>query len=166
AAAGLFCLKNRKSCLLPDKIRLLEKRWLFPFPKCNEAQEIVKAGIATSMIDISDGLSSDLFHILEESGVGAEVWEDSLPVLSEVKTLSEVAGISYMDFVLNGGEDYQLLFTARGSEEPEKKLSFPVFEIGKIIEERGLFLVDKEGRKRKIKPGGWDHFPSKERKGK
>jgi len=163
SAAGLFCLRREKelsiSVFLKDK---LQKKHLLPEARVKEGRQIVGAKIASSMIDVSDGLASDLFHILEESKVGAELWEDRIPVSEEVKKLAGEAGSSFLNWALYGGEDYELLFTCSSSvtmEEIKSSLGFPVAQIGKIVKgEPEIVLIDSAGRKRKLEPKGWDHF--------
>lgn len=158
SAAGLFCLRKEKelgvSVLLRDK---LQKKHLLPEARVKEGRQIVDAKIASSMIDVSDGLASDLFHILEESKVGAELWEDKIPISEEVKKLARETGSSFLNWALYGGEDYELLFTC--PEEIKSSLGFPVTQIGKIVKgEPEIVLIDSAGRRRKLEPRGWDHF--------
>jgi thiamine-monophosphate kinase len=100
--------------------------------------------IASAMIDVSDGLSTDLAHICEESGVGAVIAAGRVPA---------PAGI---DFALHGGDDYELLFTARG-KVPARVAGVRVSEIGRVVRARGLW-VEARGRKLPLHPGGWEHF--------
>lgn len=158
AATGFICLNNKDVLLKPQIREFLEKRHLMPFPRLKEAREISEKKLATAMIDTSDGLSSDLYHILEESEVGAELWEDKFPLASETKEALSKLNRSFLDIALQGGEDYQLLFTVPSDKDVEKILDFPVTMIGRIVEEEGLWLVDKKGGRKKLHPGGWDHF--------
>jgi len=159
AAAGLILLTEKEVALRPSVREFLKKRWLLPFPRVKEGRQIALQGLATAMIDISDGLVSDLYHILEESKVGAEIWAEKLPIASETKEALSWLNKSSLEVALQGGEDYELLFTAPSIKDVEKILDFPVTPIGKILgEEPKLWLVDKEGRKRKLEPKGWDHF--------
>ncbi len=161
AATGLICLM-RKDVPLRSEVRdFLEGKWLFPIPKVEEARQIATRNLSTAMIDISDGLSADLYHILEESEVGAELWMNKIPVDERTKEALPKLGKSFYDVVLEGGEDYELLFTSSADRDVEKSLDFPVCAIGKIVPDRlKLWLIDEKGEKREIFPRGWDHFLS------
>jgi len=158
ARTALLFVKKGMSLSSSDGKKLM-KSLLLPFPRIKEAREILKQGFATAMIDISDGLSSDLYHIMEESKVGAEIWEENLPVSDEVKRSSVKLGKPFLEIALEGGEDYELLFTSP-EVRVEKKVSFSVTKIGQIVEGSKLFLINKEGQKKEIRPCGWDHFLS------
>jgi thiamine-monophosphate kinase len=106
------------------------------------------------MIDTSDGLSTDLSHICEESGVGAEINSEEIPRARVGKSLREVS----LDLALHGGEDYELLFTApRTVRMPRSIQRVTITEIGMITRRKGLFLRTAEATK-KLVPRGWEHF--------
>ncbi len=159
SAAGLFCLSEKETSIEPSIREFLKIRHLMPMPKVKEGREIAEKDLATSMIDISDGLTSDLHHILEESDVGAKIWADRIPIAEETKRALSKLKKPYLEFALQGGEDYELLFTS-SAKDVEENLSFPVTKIGKIIEEKEFFLINERGEKVKLKPTGWDHFRS------
>ena len=102
------------------------------------------------MIDISDGLSTDLGHICEESKTGAVVYADSLPAAS---------GENGLTFALHGGDEYELLFTAhRERRIPTQIAGVPVTRIGEITRGRQMRLALANGKTAILKPGGWEHF--------
>ncbi len=105
------------------------------------------------MIDLSDGLSTDLQRICEESGVGAVVEAAAIP-RALVGRPKETVGL---DLALHGGEDYELLFTCR-QKVPAKIAGVAVTQIGEITRAGGMGLVGKDGRRRKLASGGWEHF--------
>ena len=110
------------------------------------------------MIDISDGLSTDLSHICEESRVGALVNEHSIPRPSGWQM-----GSSSLHLALHGGDDYELLFTAPASAKiPRRIAGVNITRIGEIISEkrRRIFLVDSHGQRKPLTPGGWQVFSS------
>ncbi len=113
-------------------------------------------GKVSAMIDVSDGLSTDLAHICEESGLGAEVEEASI-IRGEGfgKTLSNLG----IKFALHGGEDYELLFTAPAKILiPARIAGIQITHIGRVVRGRHVFLTDSNGRRRKLEPKGWEHF--------
>lgn len=108
------------------------------------------AGVATACIDISDGLSTDLDHLCEASNVGAEITRERIPVFPGLLE----SGLNVRDAVLNGGEEYALLFTSRLREsELSSRVGRPVYAIGRIVEGRGVKLDGEP-----LPPLGWDHF--------
>ena len=155
AAAGLECLLNDVPCEGSWRERLV-RRWRNPSPRINEARQI--APLATSMIDTSDGLSSDLAHILEESGVGAELWEDALPIVEELRAYCELTGKHPTRFVLEGGEDYEILFTSSCVDDSGINFACPVTMIGRITRGNYLVLIGESNHRTVLEPKGWDHF--------
>ncbi len=130
-------------------------------PRVEEALALRKAVRLHSMIDLSDGLSADLGHICEESGVGAILYESEVPVAPAAKKAARKSGKTPLEHALSDGEDYELLFTvsARGAK---RLLEEPPFEtiltaIGQVIES-GLYLQHRDGRRTRLKPGGYEHF--------
>ena len=117
--------------------------------------------IPTSMIDISDGLSSELFHICTESSKGCRIYEDKIPMDAQVLTRSEEFGLHPLVCALNGGEDYELLFTIRQEDFEKVKPLDEITVIGHITsEDAGLVLVSKEGMETPLKAQGWDSIKS------
>ncbi len=115
--------------------------------------------IATACIDISDGLSVDLLHLCEESGLSAEVDAAAIPLAQWE------GGMATLKQALHGGDDYELLFTARpATRVPERLKGLPVRQIGRMVEAHGasrLTLVTTQGsrsRKAPLQARGWEHF--------
>jgi len=124
----------------------------YPQPRIAVGRWLLKHGLATAAIDVSDGLSTDLGHICEESGVGALVNEAAIPRPSGLPTSS-------LHYALHGGEDYELLFTTPASRPvPGKIAGVRVTRIGEIIRGRGMWLVDSHGQRKALPPRGWEHF--------
>jgi thiamine-monophosphate kinase len=134
------------------------KAHFFPEPWIELGRVLRQKGVASSMIDISDGLSTDLAHICEESGAGAEINEESIPRTVIGKPAQEVD----LSFALHGGEDYELLFTVpRGRRIPNRIAGVPVTQIGKIIRGKKVFITTRDGKTRELAPQGWQHFAKK-----
>ncbi len=125
---------------------------LYPQPRVAQGRWLVRHGLATAALDLSDGLSTDLAHLCQESGVAAEVNAAELPV-AKGATLEQA---------LNGGEDYELLFTAPADVRmPRSIAGVAVTRIGRIVRPRRgrpqVALVTAEG-KEALEPRGWEHF--------
>jgi thiamine-monophosphate kinase len=158
SAAGLEILQKGVRGQGSGGRRLIQKH-LRPSPRVREGRKLALSGCASAMIDISDGLSSDLAHICEQSWVGAELYADTIPlsrdILREAARLEEAP----LEYALSGGEDYELLFTAPPARI-KKLLSMrlPVTEIGMIVRGRSRSLIDGAGKRTPLKPQGYEHF--------
>ena len=136
---------------------------LDPEPLIGLGQVLAKSDLVHAMMDISDGLATDLAHLCSESGVGAEIEQELLPISHVLKQVAAEQKIEPGDWILRGGEDYQLLFTAKPSAE--KKLrqmaaehaGREIFAVGRIIAGKGVYLCDKDKRQ-EISYQGYDHF--------
>jgi thiamine-monophosphate kinase len=159
SAAGLLAIK--KGIDIPELI----ERYHLPIPRVELGRAII--GIATSALDISDGLMSDIKHICEQSAVGVEIFLNNLPVSSSLKeflksNLFETKH-DYSHLIWNGGDDYELLFTAREKdksnvEEISRTLGVKITEIGKITSGNKVILYDTIGKELKIENTGFSHF--------
>lgn len=123
-----------------DAEKLIARHYL-PMPRVKEGMEIAAAG-ASAMMDISDGIGSDLRHIIEASGVGAEIDPSMIPLSNELKSKCAEYGWDPLELAISGGEDYELLFTI--SEENAKKIDFNHFVIGKIISGDKIIWIESE----------------------
>ena len=131
----------------------------FPEPRIEVGAYLRERGLANAAIDVSDGLSTDLSHICEESGVGALVLETSIP--RSVWPANFAHHSSALHIALHGGEDYELLFTAPAKAKiPLRIGKVPIRRIGEIIADKQhrIFLVDSHGQRKPLTPGGWQHF--------
>jgi thiamine-monophosphate kinase len=159
SAAGCKMLKSSLK-LAKSTTALLRKAHLRPKPRVAEGQILAKTGVKVA-IDISDGLISDLTHICEASKVGANVWIGMLPVHPRVKAAFKDKAMS---MALSGGEDYELLFTAKSRviDKGKNTMSTPVTVIGEITKEHSgkVTLLDKQGKTVDRGGRGWDHFRS------
>jgi len=126
-------------------------------PRVREALALAGGWDLHAMIDLSDGLSVDLGHLCEASGVGADVVAASLPIHADAASADDAISAA-----LNDGEDYELLFALPRDERLEKLLAHPPFDapvtrIGSVTAPVGLWLTGLDGRRRRLEPRGWEH---------
>ncbi len=136
----------------------LVERQLKPEARKDIISILKNAGIKpTSMIDVSDGLSSEIMHICKQSKVGCRIYEDRIPIDYQTAVMSEEVGMNLVTAALNGGEDYELLFTVplHLHEEIEKIEGIKV--IGHITDESlGCALITRDGAEMELKAQGWN----------
>jgi len=154
AAVGVMRKEMRKkSKWKPNPREYL--RHFFPEPRVELGRVLRERGLVSAMIDTSDGLSTDLAHICEESGVGAEIAAELIPRASVGKPSRQVD----LQLALHGGEDYELLFTASpGKRVPSRIAGVPITHIGHITRGRKLFLRNRDGVGYELQALGWEHF--------
>ena len=153
AAAVWKMRKDKKPIQKPNSREF--HRHFFPDPRIALGRVLRQRGLISAMIDTSDGLSTDLVHICEESGVGAEIQEELIPRASVGRPLKAVD----LDLALHGGEDYELLFTAPESKKmPSRIVGTAITLIGHITPGRKIFLKQSNKAKSELKAGGWEHF--------
>ena len=139
---------------------------LFPEPRLAVGAWLLKNGRASSAIDISDGLSTDLDHICEESGLAATVEASSIPIHPVAQRASGSHRGEALQFALDGGEDYELLFTASPKVHvPRQIAGVPIACIGEMRADKSrtprvqlLEVVEGREHTRPLPPGGWQHF--------
>ena len=130
-------------------------RHFYPEPRIELGKILREKGLATSMIDTSDGLSTDLAHICEESGVGAELDSALIPRARVGRPAREVDP----ELALHAGEDYELLFTAPpGKRVPRQAGGVALTEIGRISRGRRIRVKNAKGVVHELHPQGWEHF--------
>jgi thiamine-monophosphate kinase len=137
---------------IPDELRGQLGPHAHPQPRIAQGLVLQRRGVATAAIDLSDGLSTDLTHLCDESGVSAILHADRLPIAAEAS----------LEQALHGGEDYELLFTARpGMRVPRSIAGVAVTQIGEITAAEhgrpGLMLAT-DGNVEPLEPHGWEHF--------
>jgi thiamine-monophosphate kinase len=126
---------------------------LSPEPRVAVGQWLRRRGMVSAMIDLSDGLSADLDHICEESGVGAEIEAEAIPRAQEKRRKTMVA----LESALHGGEDYELLFTSAAAI-PHEVAGIRVTRIGRTTRSTGMRLIGLGGKSRLLQVRGWEHF--------
>ncbi len=173
ALVGLQILEREKQVYLsnPDMKPELEKytvvtgRQLRPDARMDIIHELRELNlrelgvIPTSMMDISDGLASEIFHICKASSVGATIYEDKLPIDKQTFDTAVELNMDPITCVLNGGEDYELLFTIDQKDFAKLEKHPDIHFIGHITKpEEGKYLVTKSGTAVQLKAQGWKHF--------
>jgi thiamine-monophosphate kinase len=142
----------------------LRRRYAQPQPRIQEALFLRASGQLTSLIDLSDGLAGDLGHICDESGVGADVLADALPLDAGVREVASAVGEAPLTFALRGGEDFELCCTAAPGalaplcQEFHRRFGLDLTRIGMITAERGLRLTHGDGSQASLSPQAFDHF--------
>jgi len=153
----VFAANNEAQPDFDGKDYILQRQ-LKPEARKDIVKALAEKGIKpTSMIDVSDGLSSELLHICTQSNVGCRVFEDKIPINYQAVVMAEEINMNIVTAALNGGEDYELLFTV-SIEDYDKVLQLEnVGIIGHITKpELGLHLVGREGEEIELKAQGWN----------
>ncbi len=143
---------------------------LYPQPRIGLGQLLASRRLASSMIDISDGLSIDLARLCAASGVGARLWAGQIPKVA-VPAVLRARGLDPLRMALDGGDDYELLFTVPKRHEKELRSvasgsrgGVKLTQIGKITPGKRILLVGEDESEKPLKPGGWVHFRKKSRR--
>jgi thiamine-monophosphate kinase len=142
--------------------RELVRAYLRPVARVGEGETLAQSG-ATAMIDVSDGLTLDLYRLCRESEVGATLRLADVPVALGLRELERTLGVDPLEQALQGGEDYELLASlptdalGPAQERLRERYGTPLASIGEITD-NGLVAVDRDGAERPLEPKGWDHF--------
>ncbi|HHV85306.1 MAG TPA: thiamine-phosphate kinase [Petrimonas sp.] len=134
------------------------ERQLKPEARKDIVQLLYEHGIVpTAMIDISDGLSSDIIHICKQSNVGCRLFEERLPIDYQTAVMAETFNMNVTTVALNGGEDYELLFTVPLSLHEKVSALSGIHLVGHITRpEDGYYLVTRDGQEMELKAQGWN----------
>ncbi len=135
-------------------------RFLKPEARTDVVEWLIENDIVPrSMIDVSDGLSSELLHIVTGSKVGCVVHEEKIPVHEEAREMALEFGLDTTTCALNGGEDYELLFTVAQSDYEKISRSEQISVIGYITDaQEGAHLITRQGNKHRLVAQGWNAF--------
>ena len=168
AYLGLQLLEREKKIYLenpkvqPDlqSQKYLVSRILKPEPRADIVEWLQEHGVMpTAMIDISDGLSSELLHICNGSNVGCIVHEDKIPIHADAKAMAMEFGVGSAACALSGGEDYELLFTIKQEDYEKIVRNKDISIVGYITEKsEGAHLLTNGGNKHKLTAQGWNAF--------
>jgi len=170
AYLGLQILAREKQVYLdaPDQQPQLDKydyvvrRQLRPEARMDLVYELREVGVVpTAMIDVSDGLASELFHLSKQSEVGFRIYEENIPYDQQTYETAVEFQLSPITCALNGGEDYELLFTISQADYEKIKNQADIHSIGYAQKkEQGLELATKAGQLVGLQAQGWNHFKS------
>ena len=168
AFIGLQVLEREKQTFLAnpdmqpqlDKYQYIVQRQLKPSARMDIVHELAELDIVpTSMMDISDGLASEVFHLSKNSGVGFAIYEDQLPIDKQTYDTDVEFNLDPITAVLNGGEDYELLFTIKQEDHAKLDKHRDIHFIGHAQAlEKGNLLMTKNGNQVPLKAQGWDHL--------
>ena len=167
SAAGFSTLLHADQQYPLDALDYVRDRHRTPQPRIHEGRVLSQfgPGVVTAMLDISDGLSGDLWHICERSGVGARVELPQLPLSPQLRLIATKGERDPLEWALHGGEEYELLFTLSPGHErtvSETVLAAtgtPVTKIGVIAPaEEGVKVVLADGRQEELEVRSWDHL--------
>ena len=169
SAAGLALIKGQcgnetVSGLDKETVRSLLSAHLEPRPRVGEAEVLLRNGPPSAMIDLSDGLAGDLYHICENSGVGALLLSSQLPVGENVRQAAAALEKNFLDWALYGGEDYELLMTIPPDLfAPIKRaidgLGTNLSVIGQVLaEDEGVRILEANGAVNRLGHHSFDHF--------
>jgi thiamine-monophosphate kinase len=169
AAAGLeIC----KSDIVSDtaSMRAFVEAHLNPQPRVRLGRMLAKSGLVHAMMDLSDGVATDLSHLCKQSGVGAVIQSEKLPASPDLHDIASLLRQDPFDLMLKGGEDYELVFVTAVDAVPQikalsEKAGVSVTKIGTIVEKQGVSLIlpDSASNHQKevdISFAGFDHFPN------
>ncbi len=161
--AGLHLIVNG---IASDSVAFdrLTKSHQLPRPHLGEGRFLaIQAGVHAA-IDVSDGLSSDICHIAQESDVGVCLFADKIPVSQDLDVFCNRFGFDKAEYALSGGEDYTLLCTVspdkadKVAEDFMKEFKSPLYPLGEITAAKKMILLLSDGHTKNITPSGWDHF--------
>jgi thiamine-monophosphate kinase len=153
---GLYRERRSKRLLAPH---------YYPALALDLGQWLAQRRLASAAMDISDGLSIDLYRLCQSSGVGAQIYARQIPCVAVPREL-RARGMDALKLALDGGEDYSLLFTVPkrwAARIPQRFRGTELTRIGEIVRGRGVKLITADGRSSPLEPRGWDHFRQRAR---
>lgn len=162
SAAGLAVLSGAAPRNVPGEDFLVSRHRL-PTPRVAAGRAIGQSGLATAMIDLSDGLAGDVEHLAEESRVGVVVHADRLPLSGQLRSLAQTTGVDPLEWAVRGGEDYELLLTAAPDNVSAltavvNAQGVALTEIGEVTAAPEVWLAHPDGRREPLGSVSWKHF--------
>lgn len=166
AAAGLraLILEPGRAPVAPDALARARQALVAPEPRVRAGLALAATGAVSAMLDLSDGLASDLRHLCERSDTGVEVVATAVPIDPAASIIATAYGCDPLALALNGGEDYELLFSAPPARveaivAAAAAVGCAAHVVGRLTEhENGLRLQASDGTSRPLEPRGWDHL--------
>ncbi len=161
--AGLYLIINNIEANSNELKPLLDAH-VIPKPYLREGRFLARQGGVHAVIDVSDGLSSDIGHIAEQSNVGIRLYSEKIPVSDNLEKFCAGFDFDPVEYALAGGEDYTLLCTISPDKVDHiaanylKRFRNPLYQIGEITDSGKMELVLSDGQIRSFTPSGWDHF--------
>jgi thiamine-monophosphate kinase len=158
AELGLRLIRNSKH--RPNRHDLFLKKHLYPEPRLALGRWLAEKRLPSAMMDLSDGLSTDLPRLCSLSGVGARIEAGKIPMVSMPKS-ERSPDNDLLEMSFDGGDDYELLFSVprrKWKHLPRSFHGLPITAIGRITKERTLLLIYETGRVRPLRNRGWDPF--------
>ena len=148
---------------LPGEVRTaLLQRHYQPEPRLDLGQALAQTGAVTAMIDVSDGVASDLGHVCQQSGVSAVIRAAAIPMSRAFVKFCEVSGKEKLDLALTGGEDFELLFSVSHTQVDKVEAlaeQYPICRIGEVVAGDGRVMIeDEDGKRVLLAQVGYDHF--------
>lgn len=161
--AGLDALRSKPRSKMDGFELMCAKKHLTPEPRYAQGRMLSSSGLATSCIDLSDGVASDITRVCEQSECGAVINVEMLPASLSVKIAAKKAGKKAADYALYGGEDFELMFTVKpGNREKLLRLfascGMPLFEIGRMTKKKSILLYEGGRVKKMENKKIWAHF--------
>jgi thiamine-monophosphate kinase len=159
---GLCVLRSELDDLDAATREALVKRYRLPEPRLAVGRALLEEGLALSALDVSDGLAADLGHLLEASGVGAEIDLPAVPISAAAQAGLAALGAPAQR-LLAGGDDYELVFAAAPAQRAaiaalSERCGVPITRIGRARAQPGLLVRDAEGVEVALEATGWSHF--------
>lgn len=158
AELGLQTLRRSRGPVDPKNPHL--KKHLYPEPRLALGQWLAEKRLASAMMDLSDGLSSDLPGLCAASGVGAQLESAKIPRAQDSEAAGKM-GLNLLNLALNGGDDYELIFTVpaqKANSLPKAFQGVKLTPVGRITQKAKLVVCDENGHERPLIVGGWDPF--------
>jgi len=161
--AGLHLITNNME-LDSDEFKALRDAHIIPKPYLREGRFLARQGGVHAMIDVSDGLSSDIAHIAEQSNVGIRLYSEKIPVSDHLEKFCARFDFDPVEYALAGGEDYTLLCTISPDKVGHiaanylKRFRNSLYQIGEITDSGKMELILWDGQIRSFTPSGWNHF--------
>jgi len=163
SAAGLKLIKENLS-VSESCASSLKMAHNLPQPHLDAGRRIASSRMATAMIDISDGLISDLRHVCDASKVGAIIYQEEIPISKELRALGDTGKLDVLSLALSGGEDYRLLVTVPDEKAVLFEKMFEngepcqIYRVGQITRAGGIRIVSPDGSERQAEIEGYEHF--------